>query len=97
MNTTSEKNIIQSATLATLNTMTRDQLRLLAKRIGIKRGRNRVDTINQLLLAQTANIMHTKVKVEFCPKPETPESYRIPVFGKKFSSGKSPKVFRNIV
>lgn len=92
-----DKSILDAATLATLNSMTRDELRALARRIGIKRGRNRVDTINNLLLAQSVNVMHAKVKVEFCPKPETPDSYRIPVFGKKFSTGKAPKVFRIIV
>ena len=97
MNTNSDKSILQSATLATLNSMTRDELRALARRIGIKRGRNRVDTINNLLLAQSGGVMHTKVKVEFCPKPENPNDYRIPVFGKKFSHGKTSKVFRTIV
>lgn len=92
-----DKSILGAATLATLNSMTRDELRALARRIGIKRGRNRSDTINNLLLAQSANVMHAKVKVEFCPKPETPEDYRVPVFGKKFSNGKAPKVFRTIV
>lgn len=97
MNTTTEKNLLSSATLNALTTMTRDELRLLAKRLGIKRGRNRNDTIANLHLAHTAGIMHTKIKVEFCPKPEKPEDYRIPVFGKKFSNGKPAKIFRTIV
>lgn len=97
MNTKSDKSILQSATIATLNSMSRDEVRALAKRLGIKRGRNRVDTINNLVLAQSAGVMHTKVKVEFCPKPENPDDYRVPVFGKKFSNGKTPKVFRTII
>lgn len=97
MKTNSDRQILQHATSATLQSMTRDELRALARRIGIKRGRNRVDTINNLLLAQSTNVMHAKVKVEFCPKPENPDDYRIPVFGKKFSNGKPPKVFRTIV
>ena len=92
-----EKSILQSATLATLGTMTREELRALAKSIGIKRGRNRNDTINNLLLAQSAGVMHAKVKVEFCKKPETPDTYRVPIFGKKFSNGKPAKVTRHIV
>ncbi len=97
MNTKSDKSLLQSATLATLQTMTRDELRTLAKRIGIKRGRNRNDTINNLILAQSSSVMHAKVRVEFCPKPENPDDFRIPVFGKKFSNGKPAKVFRTIV
>ena len=97
MNTPSEKNLLSSTTLATLVTMTRDELRRLAKRIGIKRGRNRTDTIINLHLAHTVGVMHTKIKVEFCPKPEKPEDYRVPIFGKKFSNGKTAKVFRTIL
>lgn len=94
-NTTSTRNILQTATFGTLQTMTRNELRALAKRIGIKVGKTRAETISNLNLAQASGVMHTKVKVEFCPKPETPDSYRVPVFGKKFSNGKAPKVFRS--
>jgi hypothetical protein len=97
MNTNSDTSLLESATLATLSTMTRDELRTLAKRIGIKRGRTRKDTIINLTLAQSAGDMHAKVKVEFCPKPKNPDDYRVPVFGKKFSNGKPSKVFRTIV
>lgn len=96
-NATSTRNILQTATFGTLQTMTRNELRTLAKRIGIKVGKTRQDTISNLNLAQAAGVMHAKVKVEFCPKPENPDDYRIPVFGKKFSNGKAPKVFRTIV
>ncbi len=90
--------LLECVILATLNTMERDEIRTLAKRIGVKVGKSRASTVINLLdAAMNTGQMHAKIRVEFCPKPENPNDYRVPVFGKKFSNGKPPKVFRTIV
>lgn len=89
--------LVSAVTRATLNSMSTDELRALAKRLEIKVGKSRNNTIENLMLASSSSILHTKVKVSFCKKPADPSHYRVAIFGKKFSTAKPPSIFQKIL
>jgi hypothetical protein len=89
------KNIKPLQTFPVLNTMTRSELRRLAIHLGVRRGRNRSDTIRNLSDAITLGKARLKsvVTIETAPLPGNPASYHgKTLFCKKFRTYKADKV-----
>ena len=88
--------ILEQAALGTLNTMSKAELVALSRYLGIKVGKTKNDLVLNLLMAADGGLLHTKLRVEFAARPANPTDFRVPLFGKKFSTGKSPKITRHI-
>lgn len=65
---------------AVFNAMTREQLRALAKRTNIKRGRNRKDTTDNLILALSNQQFQFRAQVAVFTAPE-PSGEFVPLHG----------------
>ena len=85
------KTITSSKPTEFLSTLTRDELRALASRVSVPRGKDRVDTIINLTDAIVAGKVMVKnvVTVYIPPTPENP--WRQTVFVKKLRTYKEDK------
>jgi hypothetical protein len=76
----------------TLDNLTRDEARAIATKLGVPRGRNRADTIKNLVAAVETKKARLSVTVTIRSNPHPEASYAPALFSKKFRTHKPNKV-----
>jgi hypothetical protein len=92
------KTPITVQTYETLNSLTRNQLRALAARAGVKMGRNKKDSVANLSRAISDGKLLYKSEVSIFTPPTVPGNYwtRTRLFAKKFRSYKPDRVLFDV-
>jgi hypothetical protein len=87
-------NLVSIASVLLVN-MTREELRRTAIALNVKRGRNRMNTIDNLLAAIEEGSVGLKAECTICKPPVAPATYSVPVFKAKLRTYKVPRVLQS--
>ena len=83
-------------TYEVLNSMTRDEVRNLAAHLGVKRGKDKKNTVANLAAAIRAGKARIKMFATISAAPDEGQTYGKTLFIKKFRSYKADKVIQPV-